>query len=86
MEVHDYTEANGIRTAYVRIPIARPAAEGMVYIYELVAFETVDQGLLIIEPWSHREVRVEVGERYSELNDFSTSLHNDTITDITIVW
>ena len=85
-EIHDYSEANGFRTAYVRCLIARPALDGMIYIYELIAFETVDKGLVIIEPWSHREVKVEVGRSYSETNDFPTPDYDNTITKITIVW
>jgi len=85
-EMHDYATANGLRVAYVRCQIARKAAEGMVYIYQLVAFETVDKGLTIIEPWSHREVEVEAGKRYSELNGLPTRPYDDTITKMTIVW
>jgi len=84
--IHDYAEANGIRVAYVRCQIVRQAAEGMVYAYELVAFETVDNGFIIIEPWSHREVKVAVGKHYSELNSLPASPYDDTITEITIVW
>lgn len=85
-EIHDYAEANGIRSAYIRVPIARQATEGMVYLYELVAFETVDKGFIIIEPSSHREVEVEVGKRYSESNGLPARTYDDTITKITIVW
>jgi len=85
-EIHDYAEANGIRVAYVRCQIARKAAKGRVYLYELVAFETVNYGLIVIEPWSHREVKVEVGEHYSELNGLPPRTYDDTITKITIVW
>ena len=85
-EMHDYATANGLRVDYVRCQIARKAAEGMVYIYQLVAFETVDKGLVIIEPRSHREVKLEVGKRYSELNGFPIPPYDDTITKITIVW
>ena len=84
--LHDYAETNGIRTAYVRALLARQAAEGMVYLCELVAFETIDKGLIIIEPGSHQEVKVEIGKRYSELNGFPVSAYDDTITQITIVW
>ena len=86
MEINYYAEANGIRTAYVRCQIARKAAERIVYIYHLVAFETVDNGLIIIRPRSHEEVKVEVGKSYSELNGFPTPPYDDTITKITIVW
>lgn len=85
-KIHDYAEANGIRVAYVRTPIAREAAEGMVYIYQLVAFDTVDRGLVIIEPWSYEEVAIEVGKRYSELNGRPRRIYDDTITEINIVW
>jgi len=85
-EIHDHAEADGIRVAYVRCPIARKAAEGRIYIYQLVAFETVDKGLIIIEPWSHREVKVEVGRGYRELNSFPPVSYDDTITKISIVW
>ena len=85
-EIHDYAEASGIRVAYVRCPIARKAAEGMVYAYHLVAFETVDRGQVIIEPLTHRKVKVEVGKGFRELNGFPIPDFDDTITEITIVW
>ena len=85
-EIHDYAEINGIRVGYVRCPIARKAPKGRVYLYQMVAFETVDRGLIIIEPWSHREVKVEVGKSYRELNGFPASPYDDTVTKMTIVW
>lgn len=85
-EIHDYAEINGVRVGYVRCPIAREAAKGRVYLYQLVAFETVDRGLIIIEPWSHREVKVEVGKSYREVNGFPASPYDDTVTKMTIVW
>jgi len=85
-EIHNYAEANGIRSGYVRVPIIRQAPKGMVYLYELVAFETVDRGLIIIEPWLHTELKIEVGKRYNELNGFPPRDYDDTITKITIVW
>ena len=86
MEINNCAEADGIRAAYVRCQIARKSAERMVYIYHLVAFETVDNGFIIIRPRSHKEVKVEVGKSYSELNGFPTPSYDDTITKITIVW
>jgi hypothetical protein len=85
-DIHNYAETKGIRTAYVRCKIARQATEETLNIYELVAFETVDNGLIIIEPWSHKEVKVEVGQSYNELNGFPTSPYDDTITEIAIIW
>ncbi len=85
-DIHKFAGVNGIRVAYVRIQIAREASEGMVYIYQLVAFETIDKGLIFIEPWSYDEVKIEIGKSYSELNDLPTRSYDDTITKITIVW
>ena len=85
-DISAYTEAHGIRTAYVRCQIARKTAKGTVHIYNLVAFDTVDNGFIIIRPQSHQEVKVAVGKSYSELNGFPTPPYDDTITKITIVW
>ncbi len=86
MEVNNFAEANGIRTAYVRAQIARKTAGRTAYFYHLVAFETVDRGFIFIRPRSHEEIKVEVGKSYSELNGFPTPPYDDTITKITIVW
>ena len=80
MEVNNFTEANGIRTAYVRVGIAAGGS------YRIVAFETVDRGFIFIRPRSHEEIKVEVGKSYSELNGFSPPAYDDTITKITIAW
>ena len=85
-QIHDYAEANGMRVAYVRVQIAREAAEGKVSVYRLVAFETVDKGFIIIEPWSHRVVTVEAGKNFRELNGFAPPSYDDTITKISIIW
>ena len=86
MEINNFAEANGIRTAYVRCQIARKSTERTVYVYNIVAFETVDRGFIFIRPRSHEEVKVEVGKSYSELNGFPTPPYDDTITKITIFW
>lgn len=85
-QIHDYAEANGLRAAYVRVQIARPAGEDEVWVYRLVAFDTVDQGLVIIEPWSQKVVTLGVGQRFHELNGFPASSYDDTITKMTIIW
>ena len=86
MEINNFAEANGIRTAYVRCQIARKTTERIVHIYHLVAFDTVDKGLIFIRPRSHEEIELEVGKSYSEQNGFPTPPYDDTITKITIVW
>jgi len=86
IEINNFAEANGIRTAYVRCQIARKTVERTVYVYHVVAFETVDRGFIIIRPRSLEEIEVEIGKSYSELNGFPTPSYDDTITKITIVW
>ena len=85
MAVNNFTEANGIRTAYVRAQIADKTAGRATY-YHLVAFETVDRGLIFIRPRSHQAIELEVGKSYSAQNGFPTPPYDDTITRITIVW
>lgn len=86
-ELHDYMEGNGIRTAYVRGQIAHRNPDGAAYVYEMIGVETMDRGLIVIEPWSLREVKLEVGKHYAELNSLTPlGWYDDTITKVTIVW
>jgi hypothetical protein len=82
----DYAEINGVRGAYVRVQIAREADKGMVYVYHLVAFETVDKGFVIIEPWSYRQINLELGKSYSQVNNQPSPGYDDRITQIKTVW
>ncbi|MFC1932454.1 hypothetical protein ACFLXU_02330 [Chloroflexota bacterium] len=56
-ELNNQAEASGIRAAYVRI---RSKEWG----HAVVAFETVDRGIIFIEPQSDREIRLVIGEPY----------------------
>ena len=85
-KVIDYAVLNGIRSAYVRCQSVPNEPLGKIYLYEFVGFETVDRGFVIIDPEIHREVKVEIGVSYSELNSLEFSSHDDTIGKITIVW
>lgn len=80
MEVNNFAEANGIRTAYVRVGIAAGGS------YRIVAFETVDRGFIFVRPRSHEEIKVVVSKSYSGLNGFPSPSYDDTITKITIAW
>jgi hypothetical protein len=86
MEVNNYAETNGLRTAYVRCQIAREAPERSVFIYNVVAFVTADNEFIFIRPRTYEKIRVEVGKSYSELNGFPKPDYDDTITKITIFW
>jgi hypothetical protein len=84
--VIDYCVSNGIRVAYVRCQIVPDASSGTIYLRELVGFETVDNGMVIADPELRREVRVETGSSYSEINGIPAYSYDDTIGKITIVW
>ncbi len=80
-QLNNNAEANGIRVAYVRI---RAKEWGHV----LVAFETVDRGLIFIEPQSDREVELVIGEPFPWYSVGATSplTSYDPITEIQIIW
>lgn len=82
-EINNAAEDEGIRAIYVRCELDD---EGRTRIKELVAFETVDKGLIFIEPSSGQEVRLEVGEPYSEINGPSVPGYDGVITEVRIVW
>ncbi|MBA7506693.1 hypothetical protein ES706_05388 [subsurface metagenome] len=80
-EVNNNAEADGIRAAYVRI---RSKEWG----HALVAFETVDRGLIFIEPQSDREVGLVIGEPFPWylVGAISPMSSYDPIVEIQIIW
>jgi len=50
------------------------------------AFQTVDKGLIFIEPQYDEEVQIIIGSSYSERNGFQVSDHDDTIARYVLVW
>jgi len=79
MDVCNNAEEEGLRCAVVEL---RFSDRGHV----IIAFDTLDKGLLFFEPQFDNEVRVAVGESYSRLNDFQRTAYDDTIRDILIIW
>ena len=86
MEINNYAEAHGIRTAYIRCQIARKTEEKTVFVYNVIAFDTTDRGFIIIRPRTHEEIKLEVGKSYSDLNGFPHPNYDDTVTKMTIYW
>jgi len=80
-QLNNNAEADGIRVAYVRI---RSKEWG----HAVVAFETVDRGLIFIEPQSDREVKLVIGEPYPWywVGAVSPLTSYDPITEIQIIW
>jgi hypothetical protein len=80
-ELNNNAEARGIRAAYVRIRAKEWA-------HAVVAFETVDRGLIMIEPQSDTEIELVVGKPYPWwLADASSPLsYIEAIEEIQIIW
>ena len=81
-----HAKSLGIRCAYTQIVISNNWA------YELIAFDTVDKGMVYFDPVTDIEVKPEIGKNYTECIIGQPYLiialpeGNDTITDIIIVW
>ena len=80
-ELNNNAETNGIRAAYVRI---RSKEWG----HAVVAFETVDRGLVFIEPQSDRDVDLVIGKPYpwQSVGANRPTDYDDVIVEIQIIW
>ena len=80
-ELNNNAEANGIRAAYVRI---RAKEWG----HAVVVFETVDRGLVFIEPQSDKDIEMVVGKPYpwQSAGADRPSKYDDAIDEIQIIW
>jgi hypothetical protein len=54
--------------------------------HSIDAFQTVDKGLIFIEPQYDEEVQVTIGSSYSEQNGYQPSDHDDTVVRYVLVW
>ncbi len=79
-DLNNNAEHQGIRAAYVTV---RARTWG----HALVAFETVDRGLVFVEPISDTYVKVEVGEVYRWLSGgVGSTGYGDTVIGIELIW
>jgi len=80
-QVNNNAETSGIRAAYVRI---RSKEWG----HAVVAFETVDRGLIFIEPQSDKQIELIIGESFPWYlaGAVSPLTSYDPITEIEIIW
>ncbi len=79
-DVNNNAEREGIRTAYVRI-----RSEG--WGHAIVAFQTVDKGLLFIEPMSDTAVRPAVDKTYWWLvRGTRPEYHRARVLEMQIIW
>ena len=84
--INNFAEVHGIRAAYVRCRVVTTDGEGKIYIFGLLGFETVDKGFIFFDPFSHREVKLEIGRRYSELNTLTALQYDGIISSVRIIW
>jgi len=80
-QLSNNAEANGIRVAYVRIRSEK-------WSHAVVAFETVDRGLIFIEPQSDGEAALVIGKPFPWYSVGATGPldYHDPITEIQIIW
>jgi len=79
-DVNNNAERQGLRCALVELKY--PGEMG----HAVVAFNTVDKGLIFIEPQYDKEVTVNIGESYSKINRFKNPGFNDTIVRYLVIW
>ena len=80
VDLNNNAELSGIRAAFVTVIFPQKS-------HGIVAFETVDKGLIFIEPQSDVEVNVDVGKSYwRSVNGFRPAYYDDTVKEIQILW
>ncbi len=78
-DVCNNAEAQGWRCAFVEL---RYPDSG----HAIIAFDTVDRGLVYFEPQFDDEVRVEIGRSYAILNGYIIPSWDDVIQDVVVIW
>jgi hypothetical protein len=78
-DVCNNAEAEGLRCAFVEL---RHQEVG----HSIIAFETVDRGLVYFEPQFDDEVEVIINQSYSQLNGYLRPSFNDIILDVLVIW
>ena len=78
-DVSRNADAENIRSAFVYILFRGEA-------HSIVAFDTIDRGLIFIEPQTDEQMYLEVGRPYWPRDRYSPPPYDDTIVRITIIW
>ena len=78
-DVCNNAEASGFRCAHVALRFLDGG-------HSIIAFNTIDKGLLFFEPQFDDEVELVIGRSYSRLNGYERPDNNDTIYDILVIW
>lgn len=78
-DVKNNAFASGYRCGYVAIDF-------LAYAHAIVCFNTVDQGLIFIEPQWDDIVKLVIGQSYSNINGYEIPDYDDTVVGFTIIW
>ena len=78
-DVCNNAEAAGLRCAFVELRFADSG-------HTIIAFDTIDRGLVYFEPQFDDEVELEIGKSYSFLNGYVAPSVDDHIEDILVIW
>ncbi|MDD5127590.1 MAG: hypothetical protein PHR43_05815 [Dehalococcoidales bacterium] len=85
-EVCNNADAQGIRCAYVSLEF--PHETG----HAIIAFSTIDKGIIYIEPQSDELVKLELGKRYYQSvipsggYTYATPSYDDTVLEVLVAW
>lgn len=72
-------EDENIRCAYVTIDFVE-------VMHAIVAFNTVDRGLIFIEPQTDEEMKIEIGEPYWPRDRYLPPDYDDTVEYVLVIW
>ena len=78
-DVCNNAEAEGLRCAFVNLRFPEGG-------HSIIAFDTIDKGLVYFEPQFDDEVEVIIDQSYSRLNNYLKPPEDDTIMDIVVIW
>jgi hypothetical protein len=78
-DVCNNAEAEGLRCAFVEL---RYSDSG----HSIIAFDTIDKGIIYFEPQFDDEVEVAIGRSYAQLNSYATPDYDDVIRDVVVIW
>ena len=81
-DISNNAEAEGLRCAIVVIRFLDVVGGD----HLVIAFETIDKGLVYFEPQFDDEVQVTLGKSFSQMNSYQESSFDDTIMDIVVIW
>ena len=78
-DVGNNAEAGGLRCAFVELRFGEGG-------HSIIAFDTIDKGLVYFEPQFDDEVEVIINQSYSRLNNYQKPPTNDNIIGILVIW